>query len=642
MPSAAGWADVCGIVGAVSLRSTLNPEAIAQARDRLAHRGPDDAGLWLSPDRRIALAHRRLSVIDLSAAGHQPMLDASGQLAIVFNGEIYNFRSLRAELQSLGHAFASGSDTEVLLAAWRQWGEDSLQRLNGMFAFALYDEGGGARPPRLHLARDRAGKKPLYYRQASGGFEFASELKAFAGPHAIDLDALNDYLALGYVSGERCIARGVQRLPPGHRACLDLASGRLVVERYWSLPARAPDETLSLEAAADQAQALLEDSVRLRLESDVPVGVLLSGGLDSSLIVATAARARSQPISTFTITQPGSLLDEAEQAARIARHFGTRHHALALEAPSLDLLEEMAPIIDEPLADSSLIPTWLVSRLARRHVTVALGGDGGDELFGGYGDYAQAIADAARLRRVPPALLGVVARLAARLPAGVRGRNRLASLRAGPHQAIVWGSPYFDLELRRRVLLPEAARTIESEGAGLARPEQSLSRLYAAGISPMDGMTRTHFGSILPDDFLVKVDRASMAHALEMRSPLLDYRLVEFAFATLPDRLKVTARGSRLVQRELARRLLPPDADFTRKQGFSIPIDAWMRADGERLFERWMPYLPEAVCRRELRRLLAGLRRGRANGARLYALLVLAIAHHNLRMPSAPPPPTRP
>jgi len=633
---------VCGLYGRFSSTGPLDPEAAIACRDRLAHRGPDDAGLWLSPDHRLALAHRRLAVIDLSAAGRQPMHDTAGRLAIVFNGEVYNFRALRGELESFGHRFISGSDTEVLLAAWRQWGTDCLRRLNGMFAFALHDAGDAVTAPRLHLARDRAGKKPLYYRHGRDGFEFASELKAIPGPHAIDLDALNDYLALGYVAGERCIARGVRRLPPGHHACLDLASGRLTVERYWSLPMRAPDERLTLQTAADHAQALLEDSVRLRLESDVPVGVLLSGGLDSSLVVATAARAGAQPVSTFTITQPGSPLDEADQAARIARHFGTRHHALALQAPSLDLLEELAPLIDEPLADSSLIPTWLVSRLARRHVTVALGGDGGDELFGGYGDYAQALADARRLRPVPAPLLGAVARIAASLPAGVRGRNRLASLRAGPCQAIVWGSPYFDLELRRRVLRPEAWRAIDAQAGGLARPERELERLFSAGCSPLDGMTRTHFGSILPDDFLVKVDRASMAHALEMRSPLLDYRLVEFAFGTLPDRLKVTEQGSRLVQRELARRLLPPDTDFSRKQGFSIPIDAWMRADGERLFERWRPHLPEAICPREVRALLAGLHRGRANGARLYALLVLAIAHRNLRDASALPWRARP
>jgi asparagine synthase (glutamine-hydrolysing) len=509
-----------------------------------------------------------------------------------------------------------------------------------MFAFAIHDRGDATTPARLFLARDRVGKKPLYYRHDGDGFVFASELKALSGPHAIDLRALNHYLALGYVPGAGCIASGVHKLPPAHCAILEIETRRLETSRYWALPPHQPITGLTVQDAADRAQALLEDSIRLRLVSDVPVGVLLSGGLDSSLVTALAARGGSGRIRTFTFAQPGSPLDEAARARLIARHFDTEHHELTVEAPSLSLLKRMAPLIDEPLADSSLIPAWLVCGLARTEVTVALGGDGGDELFGGYGDYAQALRDERRIGSIPKPLLRAIAGIAAALPAGVRGRNRLAALRGGAGKAIVWGSPYFDMTLRRRILTRDAlsalaARATDGEG-GLLEPEAGLLALSEGSDGMIDAMTRTHFGSILPDDFLVKVDRASMAHALEMRSPLLDYRLVEFAFRDIPDTLKAGPAGTRLVQHELARRLLPADADFTRKQGFSIPIDDWMRADGERLFEQWSPQLPPVIERRELRALLDGLKAGRTNGARLYALLVLAIANDNLGRAGAP------
>jgi len=621
---------MCGIYGAVSWRAPIDATAAMHSRDTLAHRGPDDSGFWLSADQRVALGHRRLAVVDLTPGGHQPMQSADQRLTIVFNGEIYNFQALRAQLVSLGHRFGTRSDTEVLIAAWREWGAECLPRMNGMFAFAVHDRGDGTTAPRLFLARDRAGKKPLYYRLNPAGFEFASELKALAGPHRIDLPALNRYLALGYVPGEHCIAAGVRKLPPAHHATLDLATGALTISRWWQLPVHQPDLAMTMDDAATRTLEILEDSVRLRLTSDVPVGILLSGGLDSSLITAIAAGASSGRVRTFTFAQPGSPLDEAAGAARIARAFDTEHHTLEVANPSLATLTEFMPMIDEPLADSSLIPAWLVCRLARTQVTVALGGDGGDELFGGYAQYGQALADAARTRFIPDLLLRVAAQAAGALPAGVRGRNRLSALGEGAARTVIWGSPYFDLALRRRVLVPGAIGALDSAPGGLDAPERELSMLFDAGHGVIDSMTRTHFGSILPDDFMVKVDRASMAHALEMRSPQLDWRLIEFAFRDVPDRLKVGAAGSRLIQRELARRLLPADVDFSRKQGFSIPIDDWLRADGDAMFEQWETHLPEAIARDEVARLRAGLHAGRANGARLYSLLVLAMANHNL------------
>ncbi len=623
---------MCGIYGFTSADGTVDPRALERSRDRLAHRGPDDTGAWISADRRTGLAHRRLSVIDLSPAGHQPMRSADGRLAVVFNGEIYNFRALRMELEQRGVAFSGASDTEVLLAAYRTWGTECLGKLNGMFAFAIHDTGGADRAPSLFFARDRAGEKPFYYAAAPGYFEFASELKALSRRGALDPHALNHYLALGYVPGDLCLVQGVRKLPPAHAGRLDLATFQLKVWKYWSLPVNNPGTAIDAESLAEEARDILLDSVRLRLESDVPLGVLLSGGLDSSLVVAAAARESRRPVKTFTVTLPGSMLDESRHAGIVARHFGTEHHELPLADAGLGALDDFASLVDEPIADSSLIPSFLLSRLTRRHVTVALGGDGGDELFGGYADYVQALEDQRRTGWVPPALLRAVSDIAGRLPAGVKGRNRLFSLRGGAHQQIIWGSPYFDTALRRRLYSPDVLATL---GSDLARPEQSLLRLFETGRDPVDAMTRTHFGSILPDDFLAKVDRASMAVALEMRAPFLDHRMLEFAFGRVPDEWKVRGVETRRLQKLLAKRLLPPALDLDRKQGFSIPLDDWLRADGCRRVREHAEALPAFLKREEINALIMGLESGRANGARLYALMVLGIALKNLGLGSA-------
>lgn len=618
---------MCGIYGIADARAPIDTGMVEHQRDLLGHRGPDDAGLWISDRRDVALGHRRLSIIDLSPAGHQPMLSADGRLAIVFNGEIYNFRMLRAELETLGNRFAGASDTEVLLAAYQTWGAECLAKLNGMFAFVIHDAGGTGRPPCLFIARDRAGEKPFYYVTGPSFFEFSSELKGLTRRAGLDLNALNHYLSLGYVPGDLCLARDVRKLPPAHAGRLDLATFELRIWKYWSLPANEPGALADPEPLADEAQKILFDAVRLRLESDVPLGVLLSGGLDSSLVVAAAARQSPRPVKTFTITLPGSALDESRHARIVAQHFGTEHHELPLVETSLAAFDDFAPLVDEPIADSSLIPSFLVSRLTRRHVTVALGGDGGDELFGGYSDYVTALADQRHFGWIPPALLFMSAEIAGRLPAGVKGRNRLFSMRDGAHQKIIWGSPYFDLALRRRLYTPELLAEL---GDGLAEPERSLLRFFETGHDPVDAMTRTHFGSILPDDFLVKVDRASMAVALEMRAPFLDHRMLEFAFGRVPSAWKVQGGESRRLQKRLAQRLLPPALDTDRKQGFSIPLDDWLHADRcQRVRER-VEALPGFLRRDEIDALIIGLERGRTNGARLYALMALGTALRNL------------
>lgn len=620
---------MCGIIGVISFKHPVDVDSVLRATNQLSHRGPNDTGVWVSDSQRVVLGHRRLAILDLSNASHQPMHSADGRYTIVFNGEIYNFLTLREELTALGVCFYSQGDTEVVLAAYKMWGEASLTRFNGMFAFAIHDQGTGDVGPSVFVARDRAGEKPFYYSHTHAAFHFASELKAFEQSKKINLQALNHYLSLGYIPSDMCLFEGIQKLQPAHCARLDLDTGDLKIRRYWELPKNRPSSKCDGMQLAQQAGELIEDSVRLRLVADVPVGVLLSGGLDSSLVTAAAAHVSSAPVETFTIALPGSSLDEAQHAQKVASYFGTRHHVLPLDKTGLNLLDGLAPFIDEPIADSSILPAWLVFGLARKQVTVALGGDGGDELFGGYSDYTTSMADANRLGGVPPFVLRATAIAASYLPAGVRGRNRVSSLRGGPFQQLIWGRPYFDSRLRRRLLKMDAVAEL---GAEIEAPEHFLLDLFHQGSDPLDSMTRTHFGSILPDDFLVKVDRASMAHSLEVRAPFLDHRLIEFAFGQVPSHWKVQGGESRRLQRLLAKQWLPSDLDIDRKQGFSIPINEWLRSEGEQGLMKRMEGLPDVINLDEVRCLVRGQIAGRANGGRLFALIMLAIAMRNISL----------
>ena len=357
---------MCGIYGLALRYAQVDENRLIRQRDRLSHRGPDDAGIWISPDRRVGLAQRRLSIIDLSSAGHQPMHSADGRFVIVFNGEIYNYQQIRTELQNLGVGFVSDSDTEVLLAAFITWGQSCLAKLNGMFAFAIYDQGIASVPPSLFFARDRAGEKPFYYASTASSFSFASEVKSIEKSGQLNLQALNHYLSLGYVPGNMCLFDGIYKLPPAHCGHLNLNTGVLDITRYWALPSNQSMLNADGAELANKAGELIEDSVRLRLVADVPVGVLLSGGVDSSLVVAAASRVSSAPVETFTIALPGSSLDEAHHAQKVASYFGTRHHVLPLVQPSINWLDDLAPFIDEPIADSSILPAWLVFGLTRR------------------------------------------------------------------------------------------------------------------------------------------------------------------------------------------------------------------------------------------------------------------------------------
>jgi len=611
---------MCGIVGIGGTAPESDRRWLALGRDAMTHRGPDDAGEWWSADGRVGLAHRRLSIIDLSPLGHQPMHLQERGLSIVFNGEIYNHHALRDELVGLGFAFRSHSDTEVLLAAYAAWGEGCLARFNGMFAFALYD----APQQRLFLARDRAGEKPLFYRLANGCLQFSSELKALlanpANPRRIDAEALDCYLAMGYVPGERCILQGYNKLPPAHALRFDLQSGQAQVWCYWQLPELASEQGALDEAVLlDELETLLEEAVRDQMVADVPLGVLLSGGVDSSLVTAMAVRASSQ-VQTFTIGFPGhGKLDETEHARLIARHFGTRHTELMAVDATADLLPRLARQFDEPMVDSSMIPTFLVSQLVRQHCTVALGGDGGDELFGGYPHYSRLQWMQQKLGRIPNILCRSVALSAEYcLPVGYKGRNWAQGLGVDLDNDLPLIASCFDARSRRRLLKvhanwPSVAESIRKERV----PAQS---------DLLQRATRMDFSNYLAEDILVKVDRASMLSSLEMRAPLLGYRLIEFAFGKVPPRLKATPTEKKILLKRLSARLLPPEFDQQRKQGFSIPMSDWLKGGPFRaLFDEVLRDPQCSFDAHTVDSLLRGQDKGRSNGERLFALVLFEL-----------------
>jgi asparagine synthase (glutamine-hydrolysing) len=621
---------MCGIVGMAGRSPAANLEILTVMRDALHHRGPDDAGVWWAPDRRVGLANRRLAIIDLSPGGHQPMADLSGQLWITYNGEIYNYRDVRRELEGKGHRFRTESDTEVILGSYRAWGVDCLSHLNGMFAFGLYDSA----TRRLFLARDRVGEKPLFYWHEPGRLVFASELKALmanpAFPRDLDLQALDYYLAYGYVPGDMCILRGVRKLAQGQAMTYEIDTDARHVWRYWRLPEPPRTTRASPDDLTRELEDLLEDAVRRQLVADVPVGILLSGGIDSSLLTAIAARVSAAPVRTFTVTFPGHAThDEGPHARLVAEHFGTRHTELAAEPATVDLLPTLARQYDEPMADSAMVPTFLLTRLARQHATVALSGDGGDELFGGYRHYGW-IQRGAQLRRIVPVpvrrLVGTASRL---LPLGLRGRNHLIAFGGDARASIAHVNLYFDRWTRRRLLVSPVDHRAEPSGT----PEAYRAALCLPGRTSFRQATEVDFQTTLVDAYLVKVDRASMLNSLEVRAPWLDYRIIEFAFGRLSDELRATAGELKILPRRLAQRLLPPALDLGRKWGLSLPLAIWFKGEWGAYMESVLREAdPGLLDRRVIDELIAGQRRGFENTARLFALTLLELWRREYRV----------
>lgn len=558
--------------------------------EAIRHRGPDDSGVWCDERHGIALSHRRLSIIDLSPAGHQPMTSPSGRYVISYNGEVFNFAELRKELAELGMQFRGNSDTEVILAAIDRWGVvAATERFIGMFAFALWDR----QEAELILVRDRLGIKPVYWGEVSGAFVFASEPGAFAQvtgwTGAVDPAALTAYLRWNYVPAPHCIFQGIAKLPPGS-LLRRKAGGAVRVEKYWRLREVASDGVatpvdLSDEEATERFEALLRDAVGRRMVSDVPLGAFLSGGIDSSLVVALMQAQSKRPVKTFTIGFNEQFFNEAEHAKAVAAHLGTDHHELYLKPnEAMEVIPSLPGIYAEPFADSSQIPTFLVSHMTRRDVTVALSGDGGDELMAGYTRYRWADmthrrfdrwpqrlrhAAASGLSSVPEAAWAIAGQL---LPERV-SKGRLAD-RAGRFGWFL-AQPDADAIYRRQhCQWPDpAAITGSSAEAPTALEEPGLKddfRHFVTRMQVMDSLT------YLPDDVLTKVDRASMAVSLEVRVPLLDHRLVEFGWR-LPYEQKYRDGQAKWLLRRVLDRYVPEQLIDRPKSGFGIPIAQWLR-----------------------------------------------------------------
>ena len=586
---------MCGIAGFWT-RGGGDPAAMRRTvtamTDRIAHRGPDDAGAWTDAAPGIALGHRRLAIIDLSAAGHQPMASPSGRYVTVFNGEIYNFGEIRAALDRGGAApdWRGHSDTEVMLAGFDAWGiVETLRRSNGMFALAVWDR----QKRELVLARDRLGEKPLYYGRCGSTVLFASELRAIeAHPgftRVIDRASVGAFLRYGYVPAPHSIWQGIAKLPPATMITI-ADDGRTIgtPEPYWRLDEAVErgraDPLTDIAAATDQLEALLTDAVGLRMIADVGLGAFLSGGIDSSLIVALMQRQSAQAVKTFTIGFEDGRFDEAPHAKRVAEHIGTDHEELYVDAKTtLDVVPRLPAIWDEPFGDASQIPTFLVSQLARRHVTVSLSGDGGDELFGGYNRYLHGARVSALAERVPVRLRDPLATILGSRPAGAAAEaiNALLPMRRR-HLGLTDRLGKAAVALRQSDPIAAYYRLVSHQhdpadflvDAGMHPGVSGLS--VPAGADLRETMMYLDTLTYLPDDVLTKVDRASMAVALESRVPFLDHRVVEFAWR-LPMAAKIGGGVGKRILRDILYRHVPRTLIERPKTGFTVPIAAWLK-----------------------------------------------------------------
>jgi asparagine synthase (glutamine-hydrolysing) len=578
---------MCGITGAIwtDPARAIDAPTLQRMTDRLRHRGPDADGTYFSEYQLrppyesmpgVGLGHRRLSIIDLSTGG-QPMCNEDGSVWIVFNGEAYNYQALRQRLEGAGHTFRTDSDTETIIHLYEDEGTECFAHLNGMFAIALWD----APRRRLVLGRDRLGKKPLYYRHEPGRLIFGSELKSLLEvpglPRDIDPAAVDEYLTYQYIPHPRTIFRGFRKLPPGHYAVFQ--DDKLEVRPYWH-PDFSQERSLTKQQAVSELRALLESAVQLRMRSDVPLGAFLSGGVDSSIIVALMQQQSAAPIKTFTIGFPVKEYDESGFAGAVARHLKTEHHVLEVRPDAIDVLPKLAYHYDEPFADSSAIPTWYVSQLTRQHVTVALSGDGGDELFAGYTRY-DAVALAGRFDRLPPLRALAGAKFWQWLPSSGRQKSLLRrikrfseSLSLAPERRYLdWISVFHEAQ-RGALYRDEFLAQLTTDPAKFLRTAWRQARgRDAVTCAALADMT-----TYLPCDILTKVDIASMAHGLECRAPFLDYRVAEFA-AGLPIRYKYRRGRKKWILREAFGHLLPPEVFTRRKMGFGVPLDYWFRSE---------------------------------------------------------------
>ncbi len=569
---------MCGICGVLNLDGApASGTLLRHMAEALGHRGPEASGVYLDPEHSSAgLGHTRLRILDLRALADQPMASDDGRIQLTLNGEIYNYRELRRDLEAAGHRFRTMSDTEVVLRLYEMQGVHAISQIDGMFAFALWD----SRRRALILVRDRAGKKPLYYAHTPQLFAFASEIKALLRhpdiPAEVDTEAIPAFFLYGYASSPTTLYRGIRQVPPGH-VLTATSDGRVRLNEYWDVPVGLAHERTpwTEQLAISEVRRLLTDAVERRLIADVPLGAFLSGGLDSSIVVALMARLKREPVRTFSIGFAGApAFDETRYAALVAKKFNTVHTEFLVEPSAVELIDRLVWHHDGPFADSSAVPTYVLSRLTREHVTVALNGDGGDELFAGYlRFYASLLSE-----RVPNWLRSSVRKAGALLPDTGTHRNPLRRFKKFSGSLTLpfadrftrWTGVFFE-DLPR--LMPGAhgalPRALEAIGVHLER---------ARDASDLDRLLYLNFKTYLLDDLLVKMDRCAMAHALEARSPFLDTALVEFAFG-LPDDLRLRGRQTKYLLRRAFADILPAEILTRGKMGFGVPLQTWFRRD---------------------------------------------------------------
>ena len=557
---------MCGIAGIAGFgqRPVIRGE-IERMCDAIYHRGPDEDGYYTSPD--VALGMRRLSIIDLKT-GRQPVSNEDGSVWVVFNGEIYNFQELRADLEKQGHRFATATDTEVIVHSYEQYGTRCVEKFRGMFAFAIWDE----RLRRLVIARDRLGIKPLYYTSARGRLIFASELKAILqiADVARDLnwDAVSHLFSFLTTPQDCAIVAGVQKLLPGHLLICDPRQAP-VMQRYWSVEFQ-PDRSKTEQYFVDELRAMLTESVRLRLIADVPLGAFLSGGIDSSSVVATMAKLCGRPVKTFSIGFPEHDYSELDHARVVAKHFATDHHELILEPDVLGVIDDLAGYLDEPFGDSSAIPTYMVSKLAAGHVKVVLSGDGGDELFAGYDRY---LVEASERRRILPGpLRRLIGCTAGAMPEGMRGANYLRHLALDGPARYVDAHTLFGASQQQKLFTPAPIHMM----CGCDPARAQIAGIAAADGDWLSALQDHDLHGYLPLDILTKVDRMSMAHSLEARVPLLDHKMVELA-ATIPAEMRLKNGVTKHIFKKAMRGILPDSIIDRPKRGFAIPLGRWFR-----------------------------------------------------------------
>jgi len=558
---------MCGIAGEIAIEGALTTELLQSRIRSIGHRGPDDSGIY--KNGRVGLANCRLSVIDLSPHGHQPMTNEDQSVWLAYNGEIYNFRELRESLERRGHVFRSHTDSEVIVHAYEEYGEDCVQRFNGMFAFAIWDK----RQQKLFCARDRVGIKPFYYLDQRR-MVFASEIKAIVEdrtvPREIDLSGLHNYFSFGHSLGPTTIYKNIRKLMPGHT--LVWQDGVAHIRKYWDVP---PESTNGLRPARQYEEELVEllrDAVRLQMVSDVPLGVFLSGGLDSSAMVAMASQFSDRPVKTFSVGFEGAAYNELSDARIVAKHFGTDHQELMIGPQEVvPVLDKLAWHFDEPFADTAAIPVYLLSRMARQSVTVVLTGEGGDELFGGYRRYLaeQYSRIFSRLPGFSRSALGDAIGMLPRLRRTKKLLNAMSV--ADPAQRYASWLLAFDEGMKSQLFHPDVWRELQATD-----PYAAFREHYYRREKLVDRLLDVDLHVWLPDTYLEKMDKSTMATSLESRVPLLDHRLVEFAFRVPPE-LKVSRSELKIIMRRAMRGILPQQILEKPKRGFTAPTDVWFR-----------------------------------------------------------------